>query len=85
MKGTNCNHGNEEIGMKAIISSIIVLIVLTVSAFGSPAATARESFEQYLSALKDGRFDDAENCWARTASASPMTIFRPSTTAPYRS
>ncbi len=49
--------------MKATISSIVVLICIATAAFGSPAKTPRDLFENYRSALTDGRYADAENCW----------------------
>lgn len=49
----------------------IAALLLTATALGSSAPTAREAFEHYQKALTDGRYADAESCWtASTIDAS---------------
>lgn len=50
--------------MNVTISLIAILMLLASLTFGSPAVTARQSFESYLSALEDARYADAEYFWA---------------------
>jgi hypothetical protein len=60
----NVNHSRGDNKMKAAVLSAFIAILLATAALGSPAKTPAEAFDHYKKAVVDGRYADAENCWA---------------------